>query len=235
MATVTSTNLHSHPDLIAGANGAVKSKGKAARRPIRKSRALGAPAPLPVPQQKREMALEREQLLEHARALLDPLASLEMLCEADEKMDNVIFYMNRCATETMNLQHGRLNPMLHGADVRAALAPLHPPFHKDPERIRNIFRALVAGSEKQHNTELTLGGITFALSFTPVWSRDGKVHGLSRFLAQHQRRQTGRAGHHRHGQRRCRQRRFPDGRRPRDRLCHERGGRHAQRSGAVRL
>lgn len=120
MATVTTTHLRSHPDLIAGANG--KPTGKAAsRRAIGKSRALGEPSPVPVLHKHREAALEREQLLLHARALLEPLASLEMLCEADEKMENVIVYMNRSATETMNLQHGCLNPMLRGADVRSAL------------------------------------------------------------------------------------------------------------------
>ena len=41
-------------------------------------------------------------------------------------------------------------------------------FHKDPERIRNIFRALVPAPRAEHSTELVLGGVTFTLSFTPV-------------------------------------------------------------------
>jgi methyl-accepting chemotaxis protein len=48
-------------------------------------------------------------------------------------------------------------------------------FHKDPERIRNIFRGLVAGSVREHKTELTLGGVTFSLNFTPVRNPEGKV------------------------------------------------------------
>ena len=118
---------------------------------------------------------EREKLLEYARKLLEPLSSLEMLCEADDKMENLIFYMNRAATEAMNLNHRRLNPLLRGADVRNALGRSIHQFHKDPERIRNIFRALGAGTTREHVTELVLGGVTFTLSFTPVSSADGKV------------------------------------------------------------
>ena len=98
-----------------------------------------------------------------------------MLCDADEKMENTIFYMNRAAVEAMNLNHSRLNPMLRGADVRTALGRSIHQFHKDPERIRNIFRALVSGSTTEYNTELVLGGVTFFLSFTPVYDSKGKA------------------------------------------------------------
>lgn len=118
---------------------------------------------------------ERERLLEHARTLLEPLSSLEMLCEADEKMENDIFYMNRTAIEVMHLNHERLNPSLRGADVRTAMGRSIHQFHKDPERIRSIFRSLVADTTKEHNTELALGGVTFTLGFTPVCNPQGKV------------------------------------------------------------
>ena len=118
---------------------------------------------------------EQEQLIQHARALLGPLLSLEMLCTADENMENTIFYMNHAAIEAMNLNHTRLNPLLRGADVRNASGNSIHQFHKDPERIRNIFRALAAGTIKEHCTELTLGGVTFSLNFTPVTSAAGKI------------------------------------------------------------
>src|SRR3954469_11977706 len=51
----------------------------------------------------------RERLLEDAEALLEPLSSLEMLCAADESMENPILFMNRAALETMSLNHRRLN------------------------------------------------------------------------------------------------------------------------------
>lgn len=121
------------------------------------------------------MSLNRVDLPEYAKALLEPLSSLEMLCEADEAMENTIFYMNRTATETMDFHHGRLNPMLRGADVRTALGHSIHQFHKDPERIRNIFRRLAAGTETEHKTELTLGGVTFALNFTAVRGSKGDV------------------------------------------------------------
>ena len=118
---------------------------------------------------------EKEQLLQHARTLLEPLSSLEMLCEADEKMENVIFYMNRAGISAMNLNYKRLNPSLRGADVRKALGHSIHQYHKDPDRIREIFRTLAADSTQEHVTELALGGVTFRLSFTPVCNTEGKV------------------------------------------------------------
>ncbi len=118
---------------------------------------------------------ERERLLDYARALLEPLSSLEMLCDADEQMENPILFMNRAALEAMNLNHRRLNPLLRGADVRRAAGCSIHQFHRDPERIRNIFRALTADPTQEHSTELVLGGITFSLNFTPVCNRTGKV------------------------------------------------------------
>jgi len=118
---------------------------------------------------------EKQQLLDYARTLLDPLSSLEMLCDADEKMENAIFYMNRTAHETMGLNHKRLNASLRGADVRHALSRSIHQFHKDPERVRDIFRKIAADPAGHHSTELTLGGVTFALNFTPVRNLEGKV------------------------------------------------------------
>lgn len=150
------------------------------RGPVRRHRSLPAPVLRPARAAHRaakglKPAPEREKLLEFARRLLEPLSSLEMLCEADEKMENVIFYMNPAATEAMNLNHKRLNPLLRGADVRNAQGRSIHQFHKDPERIRKIFRALTTGTSREHTTELVLGGVTFFLSFTPVSSAEGKV------------------------------------------------------------
>ncbi len=118
---------------------------------------------------------EQEQLLAHARILLEPLSSLEMLCDADEQMENRILFMNRTALDTMNLNHRRLNPSLRGADVRKALGCSIHQFHKDPERIRSIFRALVADPKQEHSTSLALGGMTFSLTFRPVCNKSGEV------------------------------------------------------------
>ncbi len=130
---------------------------------------------VPAVRQQHANGAERERLLEYARTLLEPLSSLEMLCEADEKMENLIFYMNRTAIEVMHLNHERLNPSLRGADVRTAMGRSIHQFHKDPERIRSIFRSLAADTAKEHNTELALGGVTFTLGFTPVCNPQGKV------------------------------------------------------------
>jgi methyl-accepting chemotaxis protein len=118
---------------------------------------------------------EKQRVLEDARLLLEPLSSLEMLCDADEKMENTILYMNRAAVEAMNLNHNRLNPMLRGADVRTAMGNSIHQFHKDPERVRNIFRGMIDGTISEHNTQLALGGVTFNLNFTPVRGTKGRI------------------------------------------------------------
>jgi hypothetical protein len=143
--------------------------GSAPRRANRKS---GRAAASLVPA---EAASDRERLVEYARALLEPLSSLEMLCEADEHMENRVFFMNRAALETMSLNHRRLNPQLRGADVRRAEGNSIHQFHRDPERIRQILRGLSADPNGIHSTERVLGGVTFALTFTPVCNRAGRV------------------------------------------------------------
>ena len=151
--------------------GAASGRRKAPvpRSPDRRASAAAAPA------RQREADAERQRLVEYARALLEPLASIEMLCEADEEMENRIFFLNRTALETMSLSHKRLNQQLSGADVRRALGYSIHQFHRDPERIRKILRSLAADPSRVHSTELTLGGVTFTLSFTPLCDRTGKV------------------------------------------------------------
>jgi len=169
--TVISPEPRAHADAIAGAKILAKSakgapfRGRNGKSPHSRPEVANPP----------KVNAEREHLLEHARTLLDCLPTLEMLCDADEKMENAIFYMNRSAVETMSLNHTRLNPTLRGADVRNASGHSIHQFHKDPERIRNIFRAMMAGTVREHKTELQLGGVTFALSFTPVVNASGKV------------------------------------------------------------
>lgn len=151
-------------------DAARRSAARAVAQPIvPKARPAAASSP------RRETVSERERLLEYARTLLEPLSSLEMLCEADEQMENRIFFMNRAALETMSLNHRRLNPQLRGADVRQADGHSIHQFHKDPERIRQILRALSNDPAGIHSTDLVLGGVTFTLSFTPVCSRAGRV------------------------------------------------------------
>ena len=114
-------------------------------------------------------------ILHYVRELLDPLDTLEMLSEADENMENVIFYMNSAALKVMDRVHGELNPQLRGADVRRAYGYSIHQFHKDPERIRTILRDLATGKEKESRTEMTIGTVTFALNFTAVHDENGIV------------------------------------------------------------
>ena len=158
-----------------------KTKPSKAARPRRSgagsaARTEGRQAPrAATPTEQREANAEREMLLEYARVLLEPLSSLEMVCEADEDMENTVIFMNRAALESMNLNHRRLNPLLRGADVRKAHGCSIHQFHKDPERIRSILRTLAADPARAHSTDLVLGGVTFTLNFTAVCNRSGKV------------------------------------------------------------
>jgi hypothetical protein len=160
------------------ASSSLASRAKAKAKPVRSAVRAGNTGAAPRKRthgKERTGVLEKQQLLQHARALLDPLSSLEMLCGADEKMENAIFYMNRAAHETLGLNHKRLNTSLRGADVRHALGRSIHQFHKDPERIRGIFRQMMADPSGHHSTELTLGGVTFGLDFMPVRNQDGEV------------------------------------------------------------
>lgn len=114
-------------------------------------------------------------VLHYIQELLDPLDTLEMLAEADDKMENVIFYMNPAARKVMDRVHGQLNPQLRGADVRRAYGYSIHQFHKDPERIRAILRNLATGKEKESRTEMTIGTVAFALNFTAVHDENGVV------------------------------------------------------------
>jgi len=156
-----------------------ETKSKPSRKAARSRGAAGPASRQAVrdvsPATEQEPNSEQDRLVEYAQALLEPLSSLEMLCEADAAMENRIFFMNRTALESMSLNHRRLNPMLRGADVRKAFGCSIHQFHRDPERIRNIFRALTADPTRQHNTELVLGGVTFKLNFTPITNRAGKL------------------------------------------------------------
>jgi hypothetical protein len=119
--------------------------------------------------------MNAEQLTYWADALLDPLDTLEMLAEADAAFENKIFYMNRTALDTMARFHRGLNSALRGADVRNALNKSIHQYHKDPERIKAIFRDMLSGKTSMHATVMTVGTVTFSLRFTPVKSEEGSI------------------------------------------------------------
>ncbi len=163
------TKPEARKEPVKAASRSRRSAGGPARRSSNPPRSAATSAPA------RAANPERERLLDYARSLLEPLSSLEMLCEADEAMENAVIFMNRAALEAMSLNHRRLNPLLRGADVRKALGLSIHQFHRDPERIRKILRSLIADPSREHVTELTVGGVTFTLNATAVRDRAGKV------------------------------------------------------------
>ena len=114
------------------------------------------------------------KLLALTRQLLDPLESMEMLAEADEAMENRIFYMNEAARGVMVRCHQQLNAALSGRDVRTAEGHSIHQFHRDPERIRDILRSLARGEVAVHATDLSIGEVHFHLSFSAL-RHEGQV------------------------------------------------------------
>ncbi len=114
------------------------------------------------------------KLLDLIRQLLDPLESMEMLAEADDAMENRIFYMNEAARSVMARCHAELNQALAGRDVRDALGHSIHRFHRDPEPIREILRSLARGDTHVHATDLGIGEVYFHLSFSAL-RHEGRV------------------------------------------------------------
>ena len=113
--------------------------------------------------------------LHYLKQALDPLDSMEMLAEADSGFDNRIVYMNPTAEATLEFYHRQINPLLRGADVRTALnQPIHQ-FHRDPEKVRDIFRRMIAEPGMVHKTHLDLGEVTFVLNFSAIRDEAGEV------------------------------------------------------------
>ncbi|MEY2341142.1 methyl-accepting chemotaxis protein [Acidithiobacillus sp. IBUN Pt1247-S3] len=119
--------------------------------------------------------MQLSELENYAHALLDPLSSLEMLCAADDAMENRIIYMNETAQRVMDQYASKLQPELRGADVSKAFGHSIHQFHRDPERVREIFRKLADGSLREHHSVLDVGEISFILRFSAVRDENGRA------------------------------------------------------------
>lgn len=89
--------------------------------------------------------------------VLDKIENIVMLC--DTTPDNKIYYMNRAAKTTLAKYRERLNSALHQADVANAMGRSIHQFHKDPDRIRDIFNAIAAKRLESHSAPIHLGDV----------------------------------------------------------------------------
>ncbi|MEL5847792.1 MAG: methyl-accepting chemotaxis protein [Candidatus Igneacidithiobacillus chanchocoensis] len=119
--------------------------------------------------------MNREELESYAVALLEPLSSLEMLCEADEAMENKIFYMNGTARRVMDGYAAQLQVQLRGADVRTAFGNSIHQFHKDPERVRRVFHELANGTLQEYHSTLDFDKNSFLLRFSAIRDVTGEI------------------------------------------------------------
>lgn len=118
---------------------------------------------------------ELEQLGNAAGLLLDSLATIEMLAEADPARENKIFYMNQVARDTMAHYHKSFGKTLAGADVQNMMGCSIHHFHKNPDRIRNLLHRLETGEDLVHHTEIAMGPLWFKLAFTAIRGASGAV------------------------------------------------------------
>jgi hypothetical protein len=105
--------------------------------------------------------------------MFDNVDNIVMLCDATQ--ENKVFYMNSRARELMNQHRGELNSGLRGADVSNVSGNSIHQYHKDPNRVRQIFGS--PGSKMPHTAEIPIGGVTLKTTAYPIWdSKDsGKV------------------------------------------------------------
>ena len=117
-----------------------------------------------------------DEAMHYLRCSLEPLSSMEMLAEADDDMENIVFYMNKKAKSVLAMHRAALNGLLPpGSDVgRAEGRSIHQ-FHKDPERIRQMFRRMIDDPAMVHVSTLKLGDVVFQLSFSSVTDPNGLV------------------------------------------------------------
>ena len=117
-----------------------------------------------------------QEVLRGMREVLEPLSSMEMLAEADENMENIVFYMNAKAKSVFAMHRTALNALLPpGSDVTQAEGRSIHQFHKDPERIRRLFRRMIDDPAMVHASTMKLGDVVFQLSFSSVTDVDGRV------------------------------------------------------------
>lgn len=121
--------------------------------------------------------MNHQELKHYAKVLLDPLTTMEMLCEADAGMENRIFYLNPTAEERFAAYAQELRGLLPStSDLTKILGRSIHQFHKDPERIRQILRGLQDKlGNKTYKVALHLGTIQFFLTFSAVRDEDGEV------------------------------------------------------------
>jgi len=105
--------------------------------------------------------------------VLDKIENIVMLC--DTTPDNKIYYMNRAAKTTLAKYRERLNSALHQADVANAMGRSIHQFHKDPDRIRDIFNAIAAKRLESHSAPIHLGDVHLMTQVFPIWDAKGNL------------------------------------------------------------
>lgn len=121
--------------------------------------------------------MSQQNLEQYAKVLLDPISSMEMLCEADAGMENRIFYLNPISEERFAAYAKELRGLLPPtSDLTKILGHSIHQFHKDPERIRQILRSLQdPHGNKTYKVALQLGTVQFFLTFSVIRDENGKV------------------------------------------------------------
>ena len=100
-------------------------------------------------------------------AVLDRVDNVVMLC--DTTNENRIFYMNASAREILDRYSSNLTEVLRRADVGNAFGNSIHQFHRDPDRIRSIFKDMAEGRATFHQADIPMGEVCFRTKAYPIW------------------------------------------------------------------
>jgi len=81
---------------------------------------------------------EKDAEINKLMQMVDNVDNIVMLCDATS--ENKIFYMNTKAKEMLQKHSSELNAGLRGADVGNAFNNSIHQYHKDPSRVKRLFR-----------------------------------------------------------------------------------------------
>ena len=100
-------------------------------------------------------------------AVLDHVDNVVMLC--DTTNENRIFYMNASAKKILEKYASHLAEALRGADVRNVFGNSIHQFHREPDRIRAIFKDMAEGRAPSHQADIPMGEVCFRTKAYPIW------------------------------------------------------------------
>ena len=112
----------------------------------------------------RELALAAENA--RVKQALDICSTNVMIADPD----GLIIYNNHSVAQMMQRNEAELRKVLPAFDARKIVGSNFDQFHRNPSHQRNLLGAL----KSEYKTEITVGGLTFALIANPITDKQGQ-------------------------------------------------------------